>query len=269
MMRAMASTKTIFITGSGSGFGWDTAIALAKRGHRVIATTHTDDASLKINSFAQANNLDIKSFALDVTVPEDRQKILDYDVDVLLNNAGVGESGSLAEISLDKIRHDFEVNVFGSIALAQLALQKFMPRDRGTILFVGSLGGRVAMPFLSSYCMTKFALSGGVDAMRQEVRRVTKNVHIGLIEPGAYHTGFNQRNIAKQFVWMDERSYFFGMKDALKKEQENKFKMLEVRSTEGMVKQIVQACEAQRPKLRYTAPWWQAFGVQVLRIVGK
>lgn len=265
----MRNYKTIFITGCGSGFGWDSAVALATRGHTVIATTHTEESAQILNTFAKERSLHIQSFKLDITIPEDRQMIMDYDIDVLLNNAGDGDSGSLAEIPLDKIRHNFEVNVFGSIALTQLAIRKMMQRDSGTVLFVSSLGGRIAMPFLSSYSMTKFALSGGVDALRQEVGRITKNVHIGLVEPGAYHTGFNQRNIAKQFVWMDEKSYFFSIKEVLKKEQEKQFKMIEVQSTESMVKQIVKACEAKKPKLRYTAPWWQALGVQLLRMVGK
>ncbi len=261
--------KTIFITGSGSGFGYDAALALARRGHKVIATTHTTASANELNSFAKKNNLNIESFKLDVTVPEDRQKILNYDVDVLLNNAGTGQSGSLAEIPLDKIRHDFEVNVFGSIALAQLALQKMMKSDKGTVLFVSSLAGRVAMPFLGSYSMTKFALSGGIDAMRREIKKITDNVHVALIEPGAYHTGFNQKNIAKKYTWMDEKSYFWKIKDDLKAKEEKYFETMELKSTKSMITQIVKACEASKPKLRYTAPWWQAVGVQMMRIFGK
>lgn len=265
----MKNNKTIFITGCGSGFGRDSAIALAERGHKVIATTHTVESATELNVFAKENNLNIESFKLDVTLPEDRQKILNYNIDVLLNNAGTGQSGSLTEIPLEKVRHDFEVNVFGSLALAQLALRKIIPQDRGTVLFVSSLAGRIKMPFLGSYTMTKFALAGGIDAMRQEVKSITQNVHISLIEPGAYHTGFNQKNIAKKYVWMNEKSYFFKIKDTLKIKEEKYFQMLEVKSTKSIVAKIVKACEAKKPKLRYTAPWWQAFGVQLMRILGK
>jgi short-subunit dehydrogenase len=202
-------------------------------------------------------------------LPEDREKLHGYDIDVLVNNAGIGESGSLAEIPLQKIRDNFEVNVFGTIALTQLVLQKMIPREYGTVLFVSSLGGRITMPFLSAYTMTKFALSAGADALRQEVRKITPHVHIALIEPGAYHTGFNQKNIAKQFVWMNESSFFFGIKDRIHTELERQFSILEVQSTQSVVKQIVKACEAPKPKLRYTTPWWQALGVQILRTLGK
>ncbi|MBT6691092.1 SDR family NAD(P)-dependent oxidoreductase [Candidatus Parcubacteria bacterium] len=261
--------KTILITGCSSGFGRDSAIALAKRGHHIIATTRTEESAQELAAFAKQKNLDIETFKLDITQDADRQKIANYDIDVLLNNAGTGESGSLAEIPLEKIRHDFEVNVFGSIALAQLALKKMMAKDRGTVLFVSSLAGRIAMPFLGSYSMTKFALCGGVDVLRKEIYRVTKNVHIALIEPGAYHTGFNQRNVAKQYKWMDETSYFSDIKDVLKKDEEQYFQQMEIKSTKSMVDKIVQACEAKNPKLRYVAPWWQGLGVQIMRIFGK
>jgi len=264
----MKNNKTIFITGGGSGIGYDSAIALAKRGHRVIATTHTLESAEKLTAFAKENQLSIESFKMDITVSADREKILDYDIDVLLNNAGTGQSGSLSEIPLEKIREDFEVNVFGSLALTQLALRKMLERDSGTILFVSSLAGRVSMPFLSSYSMTKFALSGGVTALRQELRKISANVHAALIEPGAYHTGFNQKNIGKQFSWIDNKSYFFKIKDTLKISEENYFKLMEVKSTASIVSKIIKACEASKPKLRYTAPWWQDWGVRLLRIFG-
>jgi len=265
----MKTPKTILITGCGSGFGRDSAIALAKRGHRVIATTETGEESAELAQLAKTNNWSIETLKLDVTNPDDRDKILNYELDVLVNNAGVGESGSLAEIPLEKIRHDFEVNVFGSIALAQLALQKMMKNNRGTVLFVSSLAGRISIPFLGSYSMTKFALIGGASAMRQEIYKITKSVHVSLIEPGAYHTGFNQKNIAKMFVWMDEKSYFYKIIDKLKQDSEKYFQRLEIKSTDSLVRQIVKACEAEKPKLRYSAPWWQNWGVMILRIFGK
>jgi short-subunit dehydrogenase len=265
----MKTPKTILITGCGSGFGRDSAIALAKRGHKVIATTETVEESEQLAEEAKTNNWPIETFKLDVTNPDDRKKISDYDIDVLVNNAGTGESGSLAEIPLEKIRHDFEVNVFGSIALAQLALQKMMKNNHGTVLFVSSLAGRVSMPFLGSYSMTKFALIGGVSAMRQEIHKITKSVHVSLIEPGAYHTGFNQKNIAKMFVWMDEKSYFYKIIEKLKKDTEKYFQRLEIKSTASLARKIVQACEATKPKPRYSAPWWQNWGVMALRIFGK
>ena len=164
------ANKTILITGAGSGIGKDATVALARRGHKVIATTHTIASAKEMNSLAVAQKLNIESFKLDVTVPEDRAKILDYDIDVLINNAGIVESGSLSEIDVKRIRNNFEVNVFGPLELTQLALKNMMTKDSGTMIFISSLVGRISVPFLASYCMTKFSLSGGANALRQELQ---------------------------------------------------------------------------------------------------
>lgn len=268
-MKKITNPKLILITGAYSGFGKDTAIALAKRGHNVIATTHTENEAKELSSFVKEQNLNIKTFKLDTTLKEDREKVLEFNLDVLINNAGTGQSGSLAEIPLDRMRDDFETNIFSSFALSQLVLKKMIARNSGTVIFVSSMVGRITMPFLGSYSMTKFALSAGAEAMRAELYKITKNVHVSLIEPGAYHTGFNQENIAKMFTWMNESSYFYKIIDKIKKEEEEYFEFLELKSTKSIVKKFVKASEARKPKLRYTAPLWQAFGIQVMRILGK
>lgn len=261
--------KTILITGASSGFGKDASVALARRGHKVIATTHKESSVKKLKDFFDTADLKIKVFKLDITLEEDRKKILDYDLDVLINNAATGQSGSLVEIPLERLRSDFETNVFGSISLSQLALQKMLKKDKGTIIFVSSLAGRVTMPFLASYSMTKFSLSSGAEAMRNELHKISGNIHVSLIEPGAYHTGFNQRNIDKKYTWMDESSYFYKILDKIKREEERYFKLTELKSNKSIVNKFVEASEADRPKLRYSAPWWQYFGVQIMRIFGK
>jgi short-subunit dehydrogenase len=136
-------------------------------------------------------------------------------------------------------------------------------------LFVSSLAGRITMPYLGPYAMTKFAISAGAEALRSEVRQVRKNVHISLIEPGAYHTGFNQKNIAKKYEWMNEHSFFYPVLDAIRKKEELQFRVTEAKSTASIVRQIVKAVEAKKPKLRYSAPAWQKIGVQTLRVFGK
>ena len=261
--------KTILITGAGSGIGKDTAFALCKNGHRVIATTETDMQCQTLQDECKGLNMSIEVFKLDITSVTDRQKIADYDLDVLINNAGIGESGSLAEIAINRVRHNFEVNVFSAFELSQIALAKMLAKNKGTVLFISSLAGRIALPFLGPYCMTKFALSAGAETLRNEVHRVRKNVHISLIEPGGYHTGFNQANIAKKYNWMSSQSIFYPILDKIKKEEKRQFAFTEAKSTKSIVAKIVKATEASRPKLRYSAPWWQAYGAQVLRIFGK
>jgi len=261
--------KTILITGAGTGIGKDTSLALAKRGHHVIATTETEEQSSTLQKESKALNITLTVFKLDITSETDRKKIEDYDLDVLINNAGIGESGSLAEIDINLVRHNFEVNVFSAFEITRLALKKMFAKKQGTILFISSLVGRITMPFLSPYCMTKFALSAGAEALRSEIHRVHKNIHVSIIEPGGYHTGFNQKNIAKKYVWMNKQSVFYPIIDKIKAQEERQFKLTESKTTASIVCKIVKAAEAKKPRLRYSAPGWQAFGVQLLRMFGK
>ena len=250
-------TKTIFITGAGSGIGKDAAFALAKRGHHVIAATHTQQQSDALAQEATQNNLALEICKLDITIDEDRALMKKYfDVDVLINNAAIGESGSLVDIDMSIVRKSFETNLFSSLTLTQIALGNMRKRESGTVIFISSTAGRVVMPFLAPYAMTKFALSSGAEALRSEMHMRNKNIHVSLVEPGAYHTGFNQRMIASQQGVVRERLELF-------------FKLLEVKSTQSIVRAIIRAAESKHPRLRYVAPWWQALGVRVLRILGR
>lgn len=264
----MTKLKTILITGSGSGIGKDAAITLAQKGHTIIATTHKKNDADSLNDFAKKSNIPLKSFVLDITKPADREKILNYDVDVLINNAALGQSGSLAEIDIEKIKDTFEVNLFSTLSLTQLALKKMIKNDKGTVIFVSSVAGRIPTPFLGPYSMTKFALSCAGATLRDELHKISNTIHIALIEPGAYATGFNQKMIASKFKWMDTNSYFYSLKDKLAHQEYSFFSYAEQKTTDSIVKKIIKAVEADKPKLRYTAPWWQGLYVSIRRMLG-
>jgi short-subunit dehydrogenase len=141
-------------------------------------------------------------------------------------------------------------------------------REKGTVLMMSSIAGRVPMPFLMPYSMSKFALSAAGAGLRAEMDQLQKNIHISLIEPGAIHTGFNQAMTDSKYKWMGSSSYFAHQAEKMQKQERATFKFLEARSTQGIVKQIVKASEASRPKLRYVSPWIQGFGVRLARIFG-
>ena len=226
--------KTILITGAGSGIGRDAAFALAARGHRVIATTFDEAQALALRAECQARGQargqamgqTIEVFKLDITSPADRELLLPIELDVLINNAGVGESGSLAEVDVDRIRRVFEVNVFATIALTQLALRGMIARRRGTVLFVSSIAGRLPMPFLMPYSMSKFALSAAGAGLRAEMDQLGAGVQIALIEPGAIHTGFNQAMTASKYAWMGPDSYFHAQTAKMKASESRIFGLL-------------------------------------------
>ena len=267
-MCRMTHNKTILITGAGTGIGRDAAFALAARGHRVLATTHDAAQAAALRMQCQSQGITLEVFKLDITDAKDRALVLPMEIDVLINNAGIGESGSLAEVDVNRIRQVFEVNVFATLELTQLVLRGMIARERGTVLFVSSIAGRVPMPFLMPYSMSKFALSAAGAGLRDELDRLKKNVHVALIEPGAIHTGFNQAMVERKYAWMGADSYFKAQSESIKAQEARTFAFLEAKDTRSIVAKMVRAAEASRPHLRYVAPWIQGLGVRLARIFG-
>jgi NAD(P)-dependent dehydrogenase (short-subunit alcohol dehydrogenase family) len=112
--------KTVLITGAGSGFGLGAALELARRGHKVIATTETDRQAAELAK-AQPQLTVAK---LDITDPKDLAKLDLYEPDVFIANAAMGQTGPLSVIPLERLRKVFEVNVFGTFAVTQRVAQK-------------------------------------------------------------------------------------------------------------------------------------------------
>lgn len=196
--------KTVMITGAGSGFGKGTALALASRGHNVIATTETDAQAAALQ--AEAPQLQVEK--LDVTSAADVARAADWDVDVLINNAGAGQTGPMADIPLDRVRRLFEVNVFGTIAVTQAVLPQMAKRGSGRVIIMSSIAGVMSAPTFGPYAMTKHALEAMGKAMRGEL--APSGIDVTLINPGPYNTGFNDRMADSMWEWFDANSVSAG-----------------------------------------------------------
>ena len=260
--------RTILITGAGTGIGRDAAFALSARGHRVIATALQQDQVDDLLATARSQGLSLDSFKLDVTCAEDRERVRELPIDVLISNAGIGESGSLAEVDMNRVRRTFEVNVFGALELVQVALAGMISRRQGTVVLVSSIAGRLPVAFLMPYSMSKFSLSAAGAGLREELDLLKCGVQVSLIEPGAIHTGFNQAMLERKYAWMGEQSYFRELVPQLQAKERRTFHFLEASSTRGIVACIVRASEARRPRLRYVSPAWQGLMVRLARIFG-
>lgn len=261
-------SKTILITGAGTGIGRDAAFALAGRGHRIIAAVYDKAQAEALGAECLKRRQPMEVIKLDITSPTDREQIAPLSIDVLINNAAIGDSGSLAEVDVNQIRRTFEVNVFCTLELTQLVLKGMIARQRGTVIFVSSIAGRVPAPFMMPYSMTKFALSAAGAGLRAEMDVLGKNINVALIEPGAIHTGFNQAMTARKYQWMRHQSYFGDKIDSIRAREDRAFAFIEARSTDSIVAQYVKAAEANRPKLRYVAPWIQGAFVRLARMMG-
>lgn len=261
------SKKKILITGAGTGIGKDTVKRLMERGHTVYATTfsETEAKSLQVDLGPTA-----VVFKLDITNAKDREKVADLDFNVLINNAAQGLSGSLAEVNMDRVRQLFEVNLFSSLELTQIAIRHMVKRGGGTVIFMSSITGRVPEPFVMPYSMTKFAISAAAAGLREEMKVLDKGIQVSVVEPGPYKTGFNQKLVGSQFESIEQEGSMFLREqiEARKKSSDAKLRWLEVGSTDSIVRTIVTAVEARKPKLRYVAPWTFAVLVRLMRIFG-
>jgi len=262
----MATRKTILITGTRGGIGLETALQLAANGHAVIATVHHEKDIPTVAAAAKQRGVTLAVEKLNILNEKDRELALRREIDVLINNAAIGESGPLIEMPMDRLRRIFETNVFTTIELSQQFARAMVKRGAGSIIFIGSLAGRLSMPYMGAYSMTKFSLKAAVDALRFELRPL--GIHTSVIEPGAYATGFNEKMHAKKYEWLNEDSIYHAQLDYLRRLEKVNIR-LQNRHLDRIARQVVRAAEARRPRARYTAPWWQAAGVQLLRIIGR
>lgn len=189
--------KTVLITGAGSGFGKMAAVMLAERGHTVIATTETDEQAAALRE----EHPELTVAKLDITDDGDIATVDQWDLDVLIANAAMGQIGTLATIPIERLRQVFEVNVFGTFAICQRVAKAMRERRSGRILIVSSIAGVRAGKGSGPYSMTKHAIQAMGGAMRNELADF--GVDVATINPGPYATGFNDRMATELGDWYD------------------------------------------------------------------
>ncbi|MBY5399623.1 oxidoreductase [Rhizobium leguminosarum] len=191
------SRKTFFITGSNSGFGLAIASAALQSGHRVIGTVRSQAARTALAKTLPA----LRPVLCDVTEFDRIDDVVGQaeeehgPVDVLINNAGYGHEGVLEESPIEEMRRQFEVNVFGAVAVAKAFLPRFRVRGRGFIVNVTSMGGMITMPGIAYYCGSKFALQGISEVMRAEMAPF--GVHVTTLCPGSFRTDWAGRSMVR------------------------------------------------------------------------
>lgn len=190
----MSGSKLFFITGSSSGFGHAIALAAARSGHRVVGTIRGEESAALAAAGVHQVRLDVTDIA---AIPELVAEVerRHGPVDVLINNAGYGHEGVLEESPLDEMRRQFEVNVFGAVAVVRAFLPRFRGRRRGFIVNVTSMGGLITMPGIAYYCGSKFALQGMSEVMRAEMAPF--GVHVTTLCPGSFRTDWAGRSMVR------------------------------------------------------------------------
>ena len=203
------SQKTFFITGANSGFGLAVATAASEQGHTVIGTVRSEASQARLAERLPAVHFvlcDVTEFDRIPDVVEQAEK--DHGpVDVLINNAGYGHEGLLEESPLDEMRRQFDVNVFGAVAVAKAFLPRFRERRRGFIVNVTSMGGMITMPGIAYYCGSKYALQGISEVMRAEMAPF--GVHVTALCPGSFRTDWAGRSMVRTERSIDDYDALF------------------------------------------------------------
>lgn len=199
--------KRILVTGAGSGFGREVALRLAARGHRTIAGVRGAGQAADLREEAGRRGVPLRVETLDITVAADRERAWEWDIDVLLNNAGSAEAGASAEIPLELVRALFETNVFANLELTQGFVRRMVEQKRGgKVLFVSSIAGLITGPYTGPYCASKHALEAFAEALHAELKPF--GIQVGTINPGPYQTGFNDRMMETWKRWYDPQRHF-------------------------------------------------------------
>lgn len=194
----MASAKTILITGVSSGFGQALAREALAVGHRVVGTVRNSEA---LQAFAALDTQRAFGYLLDVTDDERIDEVVGEiesavgPIDVLVNNAGYGHEGILEESPLAELRRQFDVNVFGAVAMIKAVLPGMRQRRRGHIINITSMGSFITLPGISYYCGSKFALEGISETLSKELAPF--NLHVTVVAPGSFRTDWAGRSMVR------------------------------------------------------------------------
>jgi NAD(P)-dependent dehydrogenase (short-subunit alcohol dehydrogenase family) len=259
--------ELIVVTGASTGMGAATAKELARRGFQVLAGVRRDVDADALRADG------IEPHILDITVDSDVAAIADRverdprPLRALINNAGIAINSPVETLPLAQWRQQFEVNLFGHIAITQALLPALL-RSSGTVVNISSVGGKVVLPTYGAYAGSKFALEAASDALRREVAAL--GVKVVVVEPGAVKTAMPERGIATAEELTATMSAAqlerYGELNAAVTAQARSFIEIGV-PAEHAAKVIAKAATASRPRTRYTIGRDAAILVRLSRVL--
>ncbi len=252
-----STPRAVVVTGTSSGIGRACALRLDKEGFRVFAAVRREEDGAALRRSASAR---LSTILLDVTdetsiasaVATVSGAVGESGLAALVNNAGIVVPGPIEFLAVGDIRRQFEVNVFGQLAVTR-AFLPLLRRGRGRIVNMGSVGGRIAMPFIAPYNASKFAMESFTDSLRMELR--TWNIPVTIIEPSFIATPLWAKSRAKADETLQnlpqQASDLYG---PLLTRARNGYANLGKSAvpTSDVARVIVHVLKVRRPKTRYT-----------------
>jgi NAD(P)-dependent dehydrogenase (short-subunit alcohol dehydrogenase family) len=248
------NNKIAVVTGSSSGIGYETSIALARDGFITYATMRNLQKGNNIRSFGDTEKLPLKVIKLDVTddfsVTNAIESIMSESgrIDVLVNNAGYGLAGAFEDLTMDEIKQQYETNFFGVFRVTQAVIPIMRKQKSGIIVNVSSGAGRFGYPGGSAYVSTKFALEGLSESISYELNPF--GIKVILVEPGVIRTNF-ESGMVKAKKSREPSSAYWGMTQKMDKLFSQ---LLQNSSPPALVANVIlQAVKSKNPSFRYLA----------------
>ena len=243
--------KTILITGGAGGIAKSVIDKIKNKYYIYIGVHNMKQLELVSNRYKKYKN--IKVIKLDMMDSRDIKSIGSFDIDILFCNAAISYGGSITELNIEKIKEIFEVNVFKNIELIQIVLKNMIKKDSGKIIIMSSLISLMNVPFLGPYASSKASLNKIAQALKSEIKLISKNITVHLIEPGMYKTGFNEVMLENKYKFMNIDSYFKSQIDIIRKRENIFWGLLQRKKLNSITKQIIK-CIKHKDKFIYKAP---------------
>lgn len=216
--------KVVLVTGAGRGMGELHARNFAKEGARVVLTDVDEGAVKRAAQYIRDQGGEAHAYLADIS---DRSACFALErsvtsevgpVDVLINNAGIVESGLVMDMSEASIRRIVDVNLLGQIWMMQAFMPAMLSRKSGHVVNICSYAGKLGAAYLATYCATKFALIGFTDSLRQEIHR--KGVTLTIVNPGYIKTGmFEGSKVPKLTRWQDPQKVADALLEGVKRDR--------------------------------------------------
>jgi NAD(P)-dependent dehydrogenase (short-subunit alcohol dehydrogenase family) len=194
----MTAKKNVLITGASAGFGYGAAKSLAERGHTVYATMRgvsgkNAETANELSAWAREGGYNLRVLELDVTNEGSIADAVGYamnsgGIDVVINNAGIGNFGIDEGYSVEQAQDLFDVNLFGVMRVNRAVVPAMRESGKGLLMYVTSAVGRLVLPFMSAYVSSKFALEAFAESTSYELQRL--GINTVIVQPGAYGTTF-------------------------------------------------------------------------------